>query len=558
MPSEVSLAGPPHDRKSTIEELMRELAEAREQQAATAGILAAISNSPNDPHRVFADIAANAARLCDASNAGIFQVIGGELCLLASYGPLPKVGPVGQRAFPLTRGGAIGRAVLDRTTIHVADLQDEQHDYPEGSASAQRLGHRTFLAVPLVRAGEAIGAVTIRRAEVRPFTGRQIELLRVFADQAVIAIENTRLLNELRESLQQQTATADVLKVISNSPAVLQAVFDTIVTNVVRLCGAAFGDLHRLEGGRIKLDAQYGVPVEELSILKGKVFPLPLSRESATGRAVIDRAIVHIPDIREDATFRAPLLQSMSGYRTVLAVPMLCEGMPIGALALWRRDVHPFSEREIRIVATFADQAVIAIENARLFEAEQASKRELQESLEYQTATSEVLSVISRSPNDVQPVFDTIARIAQRLCQAEHAFVLQRREGGYRLVAANDAVRDWVTALKANPLLPDRGSLTGRVALDRRTVHVDDLRADPEYTLGPALQHGVRSELGVPLMRDGEVIGVIIVGRTEVRPFTKRQIALVETFADQAVIAIENTRLFEAEQASKHELRESL
>src|SRR5262249_21563867 len=174
------------------------------------------------------------------------------------------------------------------------------------------------------------------------------------------------------------------------------------------------------------------------------------------------------------------------------------------------------------------------------------------------SATSEVLSVISRSPNDLQPVFDTIARIAQRLCQAEHAFVLQRGEGGYRLVAANDAVPDWVTALKANPLLPDRGSLTGRVALERSTVHGDDLRADPEYTLGPPLQHGVRSELGVPLVRDGEVIGVIIVGRTEVRPFTKRQIALVETFADQAVIAIENARLFEQVQARTRELQESL
>src|SRR5262245_32471801 len=224
-----------------------------------------------------------------------------------------------------------------------------------------------------------------------------------------------------------------------------------------------------------------------------------------------------------------------------------------------------FSEMQVKLLRAFADQAVIAIENTRLFEAEQtrtkeveAKSAELRESLEYQTAASEVLSVISRSPNDVKPVLDTIARIAQRLCQAEHAFVLQREGEGYPLVAANDALPDWVSAIKATPLLPHRGSLTGRVALERRIVHVDDLRADPEYTLGPTLQRGVRSELGVPLMRDGEVIGVIIVGRTEVRPFTDRQIALIETFADQAVIAIENSRLFEAEQASKRELARSV
>jgi len=263
--------------------------------------------------------------------------------------------------------------------------------------------------------------------------------------------------------------------------------------------------------------------------------------------------------------YRIQALPRGIGWRSGLFVPMLREGAPVGGIGVARAEPGTFSVSQIELLKTFADQAVIAIENARLFEAEQARTKEveaksaeLRESLEYQTATSEVLSVISRSPNDVKPVLDTIARIAQRLCQAEHAFVLQREEEGYRLVAANDALPDWVSAIKATPLLSDRGSLTGRVALERRTVHVDDLRADPEYTLYPTLQHGVRSELGVPLMRDDEVIGVIIVGRTEVRPFTDRQIALIETFADQAVIAIENTRLFEAEQASKRELQESL
>src|SRR5262245_12144412 len=557
MPSEVSTVTGDH----SVESLQRELVEAREQQAATAEILAVISSSVTDANQVFAKIAASAARLCDAYDAAIGQVDGDKIQLVAHYGPIPTTPMV-----PLIPGGLPARAALDRQTIHVLDLQTETDEYPEGSERARRLGYRTILAVPLMRAGDAIGTISIRRSEARPFTNSQIALLKTFADQAVIAIENARLFEaeqahneelraqsaELSQSLEHQTAISNVLHVISRSPNQLQPVLDEIASTAANLCGASNSVILLEQLGELHLVAAHGLTTK---LEKG-----PIDRSWESGRTYIDRKPVHVHDMMA-ARDEFPLgyeIGQRSGHRTTLGIPLLREGKAIGCLFLRRTVVKPFSEQQIALLQTFADQAVIAIENTRLFEAEQASKRELQESLEYQTATSEVLSVISRSPNDLQPVFDTIARIAQRLCQAEHAFVLQQGEGGYCLVAANDAVLDWVTALKANPLLPDRGSLTGRVALERSTVHVDDLRADPEYTLGPALQHGVRSELGVPLVRDGEVIGVIIVGRTEVRPFTKRQIALVETFADQAVIAIENTRLFEEVQSRTRELQESL
>jgi GAF domain-containing protein/anti-sigma regulatory factor (Ser/Thr protein kinase) len=548
-------------RSRELTERTQELTETLEYQTATSDVLGVIAASPTDIQPVLQTLVESACRLCAAYDGIILLREGEWLQVKAHHGPIPA--NVAKRK--ITRDWVNGRCVADRVQIHVPDLQAEVAEYPEGAALAQRLGARTILATPLMREGEAIGAIMIRRDEVGPFSDKQTGLLETFADQAVIAIENARLFQaeqtskrELQESLENQTAISEVLNVISRAPGDVQPVFDAIVSTARNLCEAERAVVWRIEGEDFRPIAFSGMDAS--GIEKIAHHRLPVGGGSVLGRAAEKGAAVQVLDAASDTSLspRQNELARAGNIRSILAVPLIRDGRPMGCLSVSRTIVQGFADKQVALLETFADQAVIAIENARLFEAEQASKRELQESLEYQTATSEVLSVISRSPNDVQPVFDTIARIAQRLCQAEHAFVLQRGEGGYRLVAANDAVRDWVTALNANPLLPDRGSLTGRVALERRTVHVDDLRADPEYTLGPALQHGVRSELGVPLMRDGEVIGVIIVGRTEVRPFTKRQIALVETFADQAVIAIENTRLFEAEQASKHELRESL
>src|SRR5262249_25693581 len=316
--------------------------------------------------------------------------------------------------------------------------------------------------------GHPIGAITLGRTRVAPFDDKQVALVESFADQAVIAIENTRLFEaeqartkELTESLEYQTAMADVLGIISRSPSNLQPVLDAIAASARRLCAASDAVIERLEDDRFYSAACSGPQMRGLVRLQ-----LPLTRQFPGGRAVLDRKAVIIEDIGLVAESEYPDtldLLKLNTIHSVAEVPLLSEGRPLGSLAILRAEVRPFTNKEIAMLESFARQAVIAIENARLFEAEktrtkevEAKSAELHESLEYQTATSEVLSVISRSPNDLQPVFDTIARIAQRLCQAEHAFVLQRGEGGYRLVAANDAVPDWVTALKANPLLPDR------------------------------------------------------------------------------------------------------
>jgi GAF domain-containing protein len=440
MPSEASLGSADHDRELTVEELKRVLAEEREEKAASAEILRVISRSPMDLQRVFAEIAATAARLCDAYDATIFQAGGGVLRIVADHGPIPSL-PVGDDTIPLLRGVVTGRAVLDGRTIHVADLQAETAEYPAGSDLARRFGHRTIVAVPLMRSGEAIGAIAVRRTEVRPFTERQIDLLKTFADQAVIAIENTRLFEaeqaskrELTEALEQQTATADVLKVISRSALDLQRVLDALVESAAHLCNAYDAAIFQVVGDSQRLVAHHGQipmagPVGQLS---GS-----LVRGFITGRAVIDRRTIHVADILAEGDEypegRKRALQL--GYRTVLAVPLVHAGEAIGVIFIRRAEVRPFTERQIELVNTFADQAVIAIENTRLFEAEQASKRELQESLEYQTATAEVLSVISRSPHALQPVLDAIIETAARLCHADYARFRLLRDDAYYVVA---------------------------------------------------------------------------------------------------------------------------
>src|SRR5262245_50751954 len=424
----------------SVGKLRRELAEAREQQAATAGILAAISSSPADLPRVFAEIAASAARLCDASNVLIGRLDGDSLRLVASHGPIPTFGPVGQATLPLSRGDSLARAVLDRQTIHVPDIQVETAEYPQGSDMGHRLGIRTLLHQPLFRAGEAIGVISIRRADVRPFTERQIELLKTFADQAVIAIENTRLFEaeqtrkkeveaksaELRESLEYQIATSDVLNVISRSKFELQPVLDTIVETAARLCRADMAHIRRREGDVYVHVAGYGEPPGFRDYVRES--KVGLGRGGIVGRVLLEKKAVQIPDVLNDSEFTLSEMQRRGNFRTVLGVPLTREGVQVGIIVLLRHVVEPFTKKQIELVTTFADQAVIAIENTRLFEEVQARTKELQDSLDQQTATSEVLGVISRSPNEVQPVLDTIVATAQRLCQAERA-AIWRLEG---------------------------------------------------------------------------------------------------------------------------------
>src|SRR5712691_10566230 len=345
----------------------------------------------------------------------------------------------------------------------------------------------------------------------------------------------------LSEKLEQQTATSEILRVISSSPTGVQPVFDAIVRSAASLCEATFATLHRFDGRSVTFEAHHGMSDTEIEGVRG-IFPRPADRETAVGRAILDRRIFHIRDIRLDPDYRVAAIQQE--FRTVLAVPLLREGTPLGAMGLWRREVRPFSDAQVDLLKIFADQAVIAIENVRLFTELQEKNRALSEALEQQTATSELLKVIGRSTFDLQPVFETLAENAVRLCEAGEATIFRFDGEVLRSVATHNIPPALKAFVEANPIRPGRESGAARAAMERRTVHIEDVQTEAEYTYGVVQVGPMRTLLAVPMLRVDELLGVIVITRPEVRLFTDGQIALMETFADQAAIAIENARLF--------------
>ena len=520
-------------------DLRRERDESFEREAATSDILRMIARSPTNLQPVLDAIAERAANLCDAEDAAIFRVDGNFLRLAAHLGPIPMADAVGE-SLVMDRDTPAGRAIADRQTIHVPDLQTAETEFPGAKTRGIAMGVRTVLSTPLLREGIAIGAIHIRRREMRPFSDRQIKLLETFADQAVIAIENGRLFQELTEALEQQTATSEILGVIASSPTDIQPVLDTVAENAARLCEASDVLIRRVDGDVLAVVAHYG-QIPHMS----EADSTTLSRGSVSGRAVIDRQTIHIYDLAAEAKDEFPVgvaLAQRFGYRTTLVTPLMRQDLPIGAIIIRRMEVRPFTDKQIDLLKTFADQAVIAIENVRLFKELEERNTELREALEHQTATAEVLGIISRSPTDVQPVLDAIVESAARVCGIDDV-VLRLRDGDTMTVQAH-----------FGPIPTGRPQISVEEAQyrwigERGALHVPDLQAQNEFpTLGSV---GYRTYLAVPLLQQQELAGVLAARRIDVHPFTPTQIKLLQTFAGQAVIAIENVRLFQ-------ELKESL
>ena len=555
----LSHRGAAHAREIEIARITREKDEALEQQTATSEVLQVIGSSPGDLQRVFDAMLQNAIRICEASYGNIYRWDGQNLRLAAKRN-IPVTYTEFRKRSPFQDSPIMRRVLATKTFLHLIDAMadpaySERRD-PGLVAAVEFGGLRTFLVVPLLNGDDLVGLFTLGRQHVLAFTSKQIALVTNFAAQAVIAIENARLLNELRqrtadlsqrtvdltESLEQQTATAEVLQVISSSPGDLEPVFATMLEKAVRICDATFGNIYRWSSSALHLTSSHNTPPEYAEYRRRS--PVRFDEMSKPMRQMIETKLpVQVGDTfledQDNNITRASI--ELGGIRTVLNVPMVKEDELVGAFFLSRREVRPFTDKQIALVTNFAAQAVIALENARLL-------TELRESLQEQTATSEVLQVISSSPGDLGPVFTTMLESAVRICDAKFGTLYLHEEGGLRLVAAHE-VPEFFKARGSSPIQPAPGGGLDTAMRTKRTAHLRDLAATQSYAerhprMVEAVElGGMRTVVAVPMLKDDDVIGVIAVFRREVRPFSDKQIALVENFAAQALIAIENARL---------------
>ena len=545
--------------ETEVARLTRELREAREQQAATSEVLGVISSSPGELGPVFEAILENATRICGGRLANLFLYSKHEHAFrLAAQRNAPAAYAERWAKNPVLRIGEnprnpLARLAKTKRVVAIPDLMVEPgyiNREPRFVALVEAAGARTHVLIPMLKEGELVGGIAVYRQEVLPFTDRQIELLRNFAAQAVIAIENTRLLNELRQrtddlsnSLEQQTATSEVLKVISSSPGKLQPVFEAMLENAVRICGAKFGTLFRYDGDIVHLAAQFGTPpaLTEFQQKRGP-FRSETARTGILGRVIRTKAVVHSADSAADPN--PGVATTLGGARSIVGVPMFKNDALVGAIVIYRQEVRPFTDKQIDLVKNFAAQAVIAIENTRLL-------NELRESLQQQTATSEVLSVISSSPGELAPVFNSMLENATRICGAGFGTMFHFDGKVFDFAADYGTPPALVEFQKRRgPFLPPSGGVLARVLLTKQVAHSADYAAERPQS-PPAALGGARSTVAVPMLKDNELVGGIVIYRKEVRPFSAKEVELVKNFAAQAVIAIENTRLL-------NELRESL
>jgi len=536
----------------------QELAETLAQRRITGEILRAISDSSIDPGPVFDTIVANAARLCEANFAFVMLNENGRLMLAARTECTPEFAAFLQGGKPPNRATTTGRAALERKPVQVLDFLAESEALVTEAHRAERV--RTVLAVPMCRDDRLLGVISVWRREVRPFSEKQIKLLETFANQAVIAVENARLFGELQArnrelsaTLEQQTATAEILRAISSSLSDALPVFETIVRNAVKLCGSLFANVFRFDGELLHYVASHNTGPGYVELLQAK-YPMRPDLSQVSGRVLLSKSVVRLEDARIDPAYDQRFPTAM-GWRRMLGVPMLRDGNALGAIVVGWAEAGPIPKAQEELLKTFADQAVIAIENVHLFQELQARNRDITEALQQQTATAEVLKVISRSTFDLAPVLETLIENAVRLCGCEHGHIFTFDGELMRLAIPYGTSPEFRRYLEQNPIRLGRASAAGRAGIERGVVHIHDVLADPDYQYVEAQKlMGYRTILAVPMFRGDVLLGAMVIWKTNVDPFTERQIDLVKTFADQAVIAIENVRLFDELQDKSREL----